>query len=31
FFRIRQTIGQESVRFFDDYEQALIWLNEYPI
>ncbi|WP_144514078.1 hypothetical protein [Bacillus thuringiensis] len=28
---LQQSNTKESVRFFDDYEQALIWLNEYPI
>ncbi|MDZ3952057.1 STAS/SEC14 domain-containing protein [Bacillus thuringiensis] len=28
---LQQSNTKESVEFFDDYEQALIWLNEYPI
>ncbi|EEL70660.1 hypothetical protein bcere0026_23570 [Bacillus mycoides] len=28
---LQQSNTKESVKFFDDYEQALIWLNEYPI
>lgn len=28
---LQQSNTKESVRFFDDYEEALIWLNEYPI
>ncbi|TXR99088.1 STAS/SEC14 domain-containing protein [Bacillus sp. SH7-1] len=28
---LQQFNTKESVEFFDDYEQALIWLNEYPI
>ncbi|MGG5735876.1 MULTISPECIES: STAS/SEC14 domain-containing protein [Bacillus cereus group] len=28
---LQQSNTKESVRFFDDYEHALIWLNEYPI
>ncbi len=28
---LQQSNTKESVKFFDNYEQALIWLNEYPI
>ncbi|TEA85507.1 hypothetical protein PBMB05447_07830 [Bacillus thuringiensis F14-1] len=28
---LQQANIKESVKFFDDYEQALSWLNEYPI
>ncbi|MCU7663379.1 MULTISPECIES: hypothetical protein [Bacillus cereus group] len=28
---LQQSNTKESVRFFDDYEQALIWLNEHLI
>ena len=28
---LQQSNTKESVEFFDDYEQALNWLNEYPI
>ncbi|MCU4767290.1 STAS/SEC14 domain-containing protein [Bacillus toyonensis] len=28
---LQQSNTKESVEFFDDYEQALIWLNEYSI
>ncbi|MEK4850545.1 STAS/SEC14 domain-containing protein [Paenibacillus sp. FSL H7-0756] len=28
---LQQTNTKKSVEFFDDYEQALIWLKEYPI
>ncbi|WP_263703019.1 STAS/SEC14 domain-containing protein [Bacillus thuringiensis] len=28
---LQQSNTKESVEFFNDYEQALIWLNEYPI
>ncbi|KAA0788192.1 MULTISPECIES: STAS/SEC14 domain-containing protein [Bacillus cereus group] len=28
---LQQSNTKESVKFFDDYEQALIWLDEYPI
>ncbi|MDA1993528.1 MULTISPECIES: STAS/SEC14 domain-containing protein [Bacillus cereus group] len=28
---LQQSNTKESVRFFDEYEYALIWLNEYPI
>ncbi len=28
---LQQSNIKESVEFFDDYEQALNWLNEYPI
>lgn len=28
---LQQSNTKESVRFFDDYEQALIWLNEYQM
>ncbi|AJH73270.1 spoIIAA-like family protein [Bacillus cereus ATCC 4342] len=28
---LQQSNTKESVEFFDDYEQALVWLNEYPI
>ncbi|BCC58761.1 TPA: STAS/SEC14 domain-containing protein [Bacillus cereus] len=28
---LQQFNTKESVEFFDDYEQALNWLNEYPI
>ncbi|PFE27159.1 hypothetical protein CN279_09865 [Bacillus anthracis] len=28
---LQQSNTKESVEFFDNYEQALIWLNEYPI
>ncbi|MGX5675364.1 STAS/SEC14 domain-containing protein [Bacillus toyonensis] len=28
---LQQSNTKESVEFFDDYEQALIWLNEYPM
>ncbi|MED0874573.1 STAS/SEC14 domain-containing protein [Bacillus mobilis] len=28
---LQQSNTKESVKFFDEYEQALIWLNEYPI
>lgn len=28
---LQQSNTKESVEFFDDYEQALIWLSEYPI
>ncbi|WP_142312090.1 STAS/SEC14 domain-containing protein [Bacillus toyonensis] len=28
---LQQFNTKESVEFFDDYEQALIWLNEYPM
>ncbi|MDR4983942.1 STAS/SEC14 domain-containing protein [Bacillus cereus] len=28
---LQQSNTKESVGFFDDYEQAFIWLNEYPI
>ena len=28
---LQQSNTKESVKFFDDYEQAFIWLNEYPI
>ncbi|HDR7800071.1 STAS/SEC14 domain-containing protein [Bacillus tropicus] len=28
---LQQSNTKESVKFFDDYEQALIWLNEYSI
>ncbi|PFM26173.1 hypothetical protein COJ42_28830, partial [Bacillus cereus] len=28
---LQQSNTKESVNFFDNYEQALIWLNEYPI
>ncbi|PKJ54935.1 hypothetical protein CWE34_15285 [Bacillus sp. SN10] len=28
---LQQSNTKESVRFFDDYEHALIWLKEYPI
>ncbi|AIE80144.1 hypothetical protein BcrFT9_02603 [Bacillus cereus] len=28
---LQQSNTKESVKFFDDYRQALLWLNEYPI
>lgn len=28
---LQQTNAKESVNFFNNYEQALIWLKEYPI
>ncbi|KMP57623.1 MULTISPECIES: hypothetical protein [Bacillus] len=28
---LQQSNTKESVEFFDDYEQSLIWLNEYPM
>ncbi|WP_338556809.1 STAS/SEC14 domain-containing protein [Paenibacillus sp. KS-LC4] len=28
---LQQSNTKESVKFFDNYEQAFIWLNEYPI
>ncbi|WP_435051908.1 STAS/SEC14 domain-containing protein [Bacillus fungorum] len=28
---LQQSNTKESVKFFDDYEQAFFWLNEYPI
>ncbi|WP_405116934.1 STAS/SEC14 domain-containing protein [Paenibacillus sp. FSL K6-1217] len=28
---LQQTNTKESVQFFDDYEQALTWLNDYPM
>ncbi|PFE06849.1 hypothetical protein [Bacillus cereus] len=28
---LQQSNTKESVKFFDDYEQAFLWLNEYPI
>ncbi|MCZ8533721.1 STAS/SEC14 domain-containing protein [Psychrobacillus psychrodurans] len=28
---LQQTNTKESVNFFNNYEQALIWLKEYPI
>jgi hypothetical protein len=28
---LQQSNTKESVEFFDDYEQALVWLNGYPI
>ncbi|WP_340023951.1 STAS/SEC14 domain-containing protein [Paenibacillus sp. FSL K6-1096] len=28
---LQQTNTKESVKFFDDYEQALTWLSDYPI
>ncbi|MGY1462995.1 STAS/SEC14 domain-containing protein [Bacillus toyonensis] len=28
---LQQSNTKECVKFFDDYEQALVWLNEYPI
>ncbi|MGE6632205.1 STAS/SEC14 domain-containing protein [Bacillus sp. NPDC077027] len=27
---LQQSNTKESVQFFDNYEQAIIWLNEYP-
>lgn len=27
---LRQSNTKESVKFFDNYEQAFIWLDEYP-
>ncbi|MGH0856555.1 STAS/SEC14 domain-containing protein [Bacillus pacificus] len=28
---LQQSNTKESVKFFDDYRQAFLWLNEYPI
>ncbi|EJQ53674.1 hypothetical protein SAMN04487767_102237 [Bacillus wiedmannii] len=28
---LQQSNTKESIKFFDDYELAFIWLNEYPI
>ncbi|PGK35647.1 STAS/SEC14 domain-containing protein [Bacillus anthracis] len=28
---LQQSNTKESVKFFDDYEQAFIWLNDYPV
>ncbi|EEM58919.1 STAS/SEC14 domain-containing protein [Bacillus thuringiensis serovar mexicanensis] len=28
---LQQSNTKKSVKFFDDYEQAFLWLNEYPI
>lgn len=28
---LQQSNIKKSVKFFDDYEQAFLWLNEYPI
>ncbi|MFB6731296.1 STAS/SEC14 domain-containing protein [Bacillus mobilis] len=28
---LQQSNTKEAVKFFDDYEQAFLWLNEYPI
>ncbi|WP_238651565.1 STAS/SEC14 domain-containing protein [Paenibacillus piscarius] len=28
---LQQTNTKEAVKFFDDYEQALTWLNNYPL
>ncbi|MVP01859.1 STAS/SEC14 domain-containing protein [Paenibacillus sp. N10] len=28
---LQQSNTKESVKFFDNYEEALIWLNEYPL
>ncbi|KAB2460415.1 STAS/SEC14 domain-containing protein [Bacillus sp. CH126_4D] len=28
---LQQSNTKESVKFFEDYEQAFLWLNEYPI
>ena len=27
---LQQSNTKESIKFFDDYEQAFLWLNEYP-
>ncbi|MDA2165071.1 STAS/SEC14 domain-containing protein [Bacillus cereus] len=28
---LQQSNTKESIKFFDDYRQAFLWLNEYPI
>lgn len=28
---LQQSDTKESIKFFDDYRQAFLWLNEYPI
>ncbi|UOB81624.1 STAS/SEC14 domain-containing protein [Bacillus sp. ZJS3] len=28
---LQKSNTKECVKFFDDYEQAVVWLNEYPI